>query len=303
MSIAGLASQLRNAQDAASAGTAAAQAGAAMRSVSGAFSSVASQAKNMAGDAQMRAGLLKKSGEPALPSDGSVCESCGKPFGPLQRRSTCSSCDRYLCSTCLGSSFAATIGLKCLCAAVCPKCKEQSAQVSELEMHIAEMEKGVGATFTLPSSTSRKGGAFSGGPVKKVGVWFSLDRHASELKWATLEQRNSVPVEEGRIKLFELLSVRNTGLAIELVTSTQSAPLVLELGSTLERENWARYLQLAIDVLIPESQRSDWESARNSHRQKEIAERKKENDERKKKLSDGLGMRFTAEAMMNRTAK
>merc|ERR1712194_202028 len=86
-------------------------------------------------------------------------------------------------------------------------------------------------------------------------------------------------------------------------TTSFTQPLVLDFENAPAREAWTRYFEMAAQVLVPEHDRAALDEARAQHRHAEIDERRAVNEERKKKLQEGLGMRFTAEAMMNREAK
>lgn len=167
------------------------------------------------------------------------------------------------------------------------------------------MESGAGVSLSLPKKPSA-GGFFSSmagsasAPPRRLQAWLSLDFEKGELCWATLEQRQGRPSEEGRIPVYEVLAVRNTGMALEVSVREYTQPMTLEFGTAEERNAWDRYIELAVQVLTPESERAELDAARASHRDREIEERRALNEERKKRLSEGLGMRFTAEAMMNR---
>merc|ERR1711948_191831 len=90
------------------------------------------------------------------------------------------------------------------------------------------------------------------------------------------------------------------GSALDVVLLGQPLPTTLEFNTPAEREDWARFIKLAAEVLTPEADRAAQGAARASHLQQEIEERRALNEERKKKLSQNLGMKFTAEAMMAR---
>ncbi|CAJ1333397.1 unnamed protein product, partial [Effrenium voratum] len=129
---------------------------------------------------------------------------------------------------------------------------------------------------------------------RKLAAWLSL--RGADLSWATLEQRAGQPMEQALLPLAEVLHVRNTGLQLELSIKGQQQATSLEFGTSEERLAWERYLNLAAEVLIPESERAEREDAKASFRAQELEERRALNEERKKRLSEGLGMRFTAEA-------
>ncbi|CAE7394756.1 BXL6, partial [Symbiodinium sp. CCMP2456] len=130
------------------------------------------------------------------------------------------------------------------------------------------------------------------GDRRKIPAWLSL--RIPDLCWASLEQRAGQPLEAAEIPLGQVLHVRNTGLMLELVIKDQPA-LQLEFGTAEERNAWEKYLNLALEVLVPESERAERDAAKASHRAQEVEERRALNEERKKRLSEGLGMRFTAE--------
>lgn len=225
----------------------------------------------------------------------------------MRRRTTCSSCDRFICPGCMGRHpLAAMAGISCFCGHVCPRCRNQNAQTGEFETCREAMESGVGVSIGLPKKASSGGGFFgvggsSSAPPRRLQAWLSLDCDKGELRWATLEQRQGRPTEEGQIPVYQVLGVRNTGMALELSVKDYTQPMMLEFGTADERNDWDRYIELAVQVLTPESERAELDAARASHRDREIEERRALNEERKKRLSEGLGMRFTAEAMMNRT--
>lgn len=291
-----MASQLRAATAASSASV---QAGAAAASMAGALKGGAKSAK----------GLLKglrpgsEASAPAIPSDGTRCEECGEYFGMMNRRFTCGSCDRFLCGPCLGrNAFASMTGIACFCGSMCPRCREQNQQTGEFEGCRPAMESGVSVSLTLPKKAPR--GLFGGGQIemKKMAVWLALEADGSGLKWATLEQKSGRPADEGQILLYEILYVRDTGSVLELPMKGSEA-LTLEFATSTDRQDWARYLDLAVQVLTPESERASLDAARNSLRLKELEERRVRNEERKKELSKGLGMKYTAQAMIAREEK
>lgn len=307
MNLAAVASQLREVK--ASDAGATLQAGAAAASVASVWQASKDRARgamqNIAGEAQAKANLLGI-GTPASSSttgnaiahDGVRCEGCGDRFGFLRRRQICGSCDRYLCGVCLGSSVAVA-GISCFCGSVCPQCRALGERGGEFERIKSKMEEGVNVSIGLP----KKAGLFGGGSEKrKVVSWFSLQSSTGSLVWGSLEQKGGRPAEEGTINVSDVLHVRNTGLMLELSVKGQNVPLTLEFSSAEEREAWTKYLELAVEILTPESERAEQDAARASHRSKELEERRALNEERKKQLSVGLGMRFTAEAMINRSS-
>uniref|UniRef100_A0A7S4Q6A9 FYVE-type domain-containing protein n=1 Tax=Alexandrium monilatum TaxID=311494 RepID=A0A7S4Q6A9_9DINO len=301
MALANAAAQLRAATAASGSGAVVAgQASAAAASVAGALSAGGRRARGLLSG--LRHGTTEAS-QPSIPSDGTRCEECGAFFGMLNRRATCSSCDRYMCGACLGrNALSSMTGISCFCGALCPRCREQNVQTGEFESCRAAMESGVSATVTLPKKPSRGGlfGGGGGGGPQRLPAWLSLEAEASALRWASLEQRNGRPAEEGQILIYEILAVRDTGTMLELPTTSTPQPVTLEFVSADDRQTWARYLELATQVLTPESERAALDAARANHRLKEVEERRVRNEERKKQLSENLGMRYTAEAMMAR---
>lgn len=271
MNFASVASQLREAQDGpgglATAGLAL-QAGA--QRARGALQAIA-------GQAQARGANLINLNRSTSPSDGSRCEACGEQFGMFRRRQICGSCDRYFCAACLGAFTVAGIG--CFCGSKCAECRELGEKNGEFESIRCKMEDGVSVTISFPAKASMFGSS-----RRKVPVWLSLK--TPDLAWASLEQRAGQPLERGQLPLTEVLHVRNTGMQLELSVKGQSQPMQLEFGNAEERSAWERYLNLAGEVLIPDSERAERETAK----------------ERKKSLSQGLGMRYTAEAMMARSS-
>mmetsp|Transcript_45984 Transcript_45984/g.127672 ORF Transcript_45984/g.127672 Transcript_45984/m.127672 type:complete len:306 (+) Transcript_45984:55-972(+) len=299
MALASLASQLRAAQEASSNTVQ-------MASVTGSFQDGAGRARgalrSFVGSAQAQAARLggHSVAAPVVhASDGSCCQACGSTFGILRRRQMCASCDRFLCAACLGS----TAGISCLCASVCPRCKDQSAQGGALEACREAMEQGVSVTIGLPkkaSGVSLFGGSTGDGGSRKLMAWLTIDCDTGDIRWASLERKGGQPIEESCVSVCEVLNVRDTGVAVELSVKGQTRPTVLEFGSPSDRSDWARYLRLVVDVLTPDSERETLEALRAGHRQKELEERRALNEERRKKLSENLGMRFTAEAMAAR---
>lgn len=281
MNFASVASQLREAQDGPGGLTTAGlalQAGA--QRARGAPQAIAGHAQ------ARRADLLSSN---PVPSDGSRCEGCGEYFGILRRRQICGSCDRYFCASCLGAFTVAGIG--CFCGSRCAQCRELGQKSGEFETIRTTMEDGVSVTISFPPKASM----FGSSGRRKVPAWLSLK---TDLVWASLEQRAGQPLEQGQLPLAEVLHVRNTGMHLELSVKGQSQPTHLDFGTAEERINWERYLNLAAEVLVPESERADRETAKAAFRAQEIEERRALNEERKKNLSQGLGMRYTAEAAM-----
>eukprot|EP00439_Symbiodinium_sp_Y106_P063183 s2676_g9.t1 len=226
MNLSTVASQLRAAQDISNAGLTSA-------SVTQSLQDGAQRARgaltNLAGEA--RSNLLgwgrSDPAPSAIPSDGTRCESCGEPFGVLRRRQTCGSCDRYLCASCLGSSFAIA-GIGCFCGSQCPQCRELGQRSGEFQLIRPKMEAGL----------------FALGDRRKIPAWLSL--RIPDLCWASLEQRAGQPLEAAEIPLGQVLHVRNTGLMLELVVKDQPA-LQLEFGTAEERNAWEKYLGLALE--------------------------------------------------------
>jgi len=175
-----------------------------------------------------------------------------------------------------------------------------SSQSGEFRDSVAQMEEGVSVALSIPQ---KKGNFFSDSiSWREVIVWLRFDSASSELSWATLEQRQGQPVEEGRFPICDVVFVNDKGSHLELWMSNQSHPMRMKFDSSDEKDSWARYMRLAVDVLTPESDRAALEAARREHRHKAMEERQSQNEERKKKLSENLGMRYTAEAMMNRSS-
>eukprot|EP00927_Polykrikos_kofoidii_P045004 TRINITY_DN38868_c0_g1_i1.p1 TRINITY_DN38868_c0_g1~~TRINITY_DN38868_c0_g1_i1.p1 ORF type:complete len:322 (-),score=53.62 TRINITY_DN38868_c0_g1_i1:282-1247(-) len=232
-------------------------------------------------------------------ADGSCCEVCGQTFGLLRRRRTCSSCDRFLCTSCMSGGMTL---ISCLCASSCERCTDQNSRSGEFEIHRADMESGVSATLALPGSKVSGFFAAATGNTsgRKLAVWLSIDCGPADVCWHTLEQRGGRPSEEGRISVCEILSVRDTGVVVELSIKGQTQATVIEFGTPSDLSSWSRYLELAVEVLTPESERAALDAARAEHRRGEMEERRHANEERRKKLSENLGMRFTAEAMLAR---
>lgn len=312
MSLSSVASQLRASTAAASSGAGmAAQVAGSAGAVTGALSSGSGKLKgvfkSVAGEAQVRANLLTGKGTSraasAIPSDGTRCEECGEGFGLLRRRSTCTSCDRYLCGACLGRNQMATmVGISCFCGSLCPRCRDGNARTGEFAMCRETMESGISVTLGLPGKAGGGGlfGGSGGSAPRKFPAWVSVEADRGELRWATLQQRQGRPAEEGHIPVSEVVAVRNTGVVLEVSTMTSTQPITMEFGCPEEREAWARYVDLAVQVLTPEEERAALDEARSRHRHSEVEERRALNEERKKQLQQGLGMRFTAEAMMAR---
>eukprot|EP00435_Cladocopium_sp_Y103_P042688 s320_g11.t2 len=221
----------------------------------------------IAGHAQARRADLLSSNR--VPSDGSRCEGCGEYFGILRRRQICGSCDRYFCASCLGAFTVAGIG--CFCGSRCAECRELGQKSGEFETIRTKMEDGVSVTISFPPKASM----FGSSGRRKVAAWLSLK---TDLVWATLEQRAGQPLEQGQLPLAEVLHVRNTGVQLELSVKGQSQPTHLEFGTAEERINWERYLNLAAEVLVPESERAERETAKAAFRAQEIEERRALNE-------------------------
>lgn len=312
MSLASVASQL--AASTASGGSGAAlgvQAAVGASKVTGAMSAGSGQLRgvfqSIRGGAQARANLItggrSRSAASAIPSDGTRCEECGNGFTLLSRRSTCTTCDRYICGPCLGRHPVATMsGFNCFCGSLCAQCRSQNAQAGEFELCRHDLEQGANVTLGLPKQAG--GGFFGGGgsAARTLLVWLTLNSEQGTLQWGTLEQRQGRPLEEGAIPVTQILGVRNTGVLLEVSSTEYSQPITMEFSQADDRDAWARHLELAAQVLTPESERASLDEARASHRHKQMDERRSTNEERKKKLQEGLGMRFTAEAMMQRDA-
>jgi hypothetical protein len=297
-----LASQLNQANESAAAqvsvASAASQASAAASNVAGGARKGAAWArgifKAMVGEEELRAGLMGN----GIPADGSQCQECGVRFGGFQRRGSCAACSRYLCGSCIGSPFAAATGIHCFCPATCPHCKEQSVSGGEFEACKAQLESGISVTICMTQQTV---GLFTTSRERhKVPAWLSLNSSMAEFYWTSLEQKNGRPLQEVRIPVGKVLTVRNTGIAIEMSIMGQPEPTSLEFTSSSERDTWFRYIEVAVEVLMPEADRERREVARNKQRQIEMEDRRVRNEERRKELSDNLGMRFSAQAMLER---
>ncbi|CAK9045201.1 unnamed protein product [Durusdinium trenchii] len=286
MNFASVASQLRESQDTPASWTAAGlavQAGA--HRARGALQA-------LAGGVQSRANLITNR---SVPSDGSRCEGCGEQFGMLRRRQICGPCDRYFCAACLGAFTVAGIG--CFCGSRCPQCREMGQRSSEFESIRSKMEDGVGVVILFPPKATMFGLSTE---RHKLRAWLSLQ--SQDLAWSSLEQRGGQPVEQGHFSLAEIMCIRSLhGSQLEI--SMKGQPVTqLEFSTAEERANWEKHLNLAVDVLIPPDQREEREAAKATFRAQELEERRALNEERKKRLSEGLGMRYTAEAMMARSS-
>jgi len=301
-----MASNLQEATASANSGAAvSAQASSAATSVTDALVASRDKAKGLFGTIKSTvAGQVGVATEhSAIPSDGTRCEECGAYFGIMRRRLTCSSCDRFLCGSCMGQNpVAAFTGITCFCGALCPRCRHRNEQGAEFEGCRAAMENGVSVTLGLPRKQARGGLFGAGGRNERppFPAWLSLDGRSDELRWATLEQRAGQPLEEGRFVFAEMLTVRSTGKNLEIALLEHTRPMTLDFNSGAEREAWHGYLELAMKVLTPESDRAVLDEARRTNRQIESEERRARNEERRAQLSQNLGMRFTAEAMMAR---
>merc|ERR1712039_730962 len=147
---------------------------------------------------------------------------------------------------------------------------------------------GSGASVTIGIPAKAATGFFSSGTAaKKVAAWLTLDSNAGEFKWGSLQQRAGLPAEDGSFAVQDVLNVRNTGVQLELSIKGQTQPTTLEFTTAAERESWARYMEVAIEVLTPESERAARDKAKASQRQ-QIEDRRLANEERKKKLQEGL---------------
>merc|ERR1712060_1002009 len=130
------------------------------------------------------------------------------------------------------------------------------------------MEAGVSVAITLPKKAASGGTGFFSAITslgasgraddtagrasgRKLAAWLSVDCSAGEIRWASLEQHQGRPSEEGCISVGELLYVRDTGVAVELCVKDQSQATVLEFCSSEDRSSWTTYLELAVEVLTP----------------------------------------------------
>jgi len=308
MAFLSMASKLQEANAASSSGAAAAvQASSAATSVTDALVAGKERAAGLFGTIKSKvAGETGAAQEhSAIPSDGTRCEECGAYFGIMRRRLTCSSCDRFLCGSCLGqNALSAVTGITCFCGALCPRCRNQNEQGAEFEGCRAAMENGVSVTLGLPRKQARGGLFGAGGSSDRppFPAWLSLDGRSDELRWATLEQRAGQPLEEGRFVFAEMLTVRSTDKSLEIAMLDHTRPMSLDFNTGAECEAWQNYLELAMKVLTPESDRATLDEARRANRQIQVEERRARNEERRAQLSQNLGMRFTAEAMISREA-
>lgn len=268
-------------------------------SVGRAFKKTGAKGLNAVDQARGTVTQLAGREEEAADEPGLRCEGCGAPFGLFNRRQTCSGCDRFLCGECMGVAFGLS-AFMCLCSSACPKCRELAKGRSEFEIRRIVLEKGV--MLSISGGRKPTGAIFGSSTIKRAQVWFQLEAASNEFSWGTLEQYRGRPADSDRIPICEILDVRNTGLAVELSVRGQAKPTVLEFGSKEERDAWEQHLKVAVDVLTPDSQRTEQAAARQTQRQVEMEERRSLNEERKKKLTQNLGMRFTAEAMMKRDA-
>jgi len=318
MSLASVAAQLAagtgSAENAVSGAAVAAQASAGAAKVTDAVNvgtaRVSGLFKSLTGEAQARTQTLL-TGAPgsktasAIPSDGTCCEECGTGFGMMQRRTTCTSCDRYFCGACLGRNPTASfIGFNCFRGSLCARCRSQNAQAGEFELCRHTLEQGASVMLGLPRKAGTGFfGTNAGSAARKFAAWLTLKSDDGILHWATLEQRAGRPLEEGQIPLSTIVAVKDTGALLELATTDTSDLITLQFSGGEDRSQWCGHIELAVQVLTPESERAALEEAKSAYRHKAIEERRTVNEERKKKLQEGLGgMRFTAEAMMSRNA-
>merc|ERR1719436_363542 len=114
------------------------------------------------------------------------------------------------------------------------------------------MESGTSATIVLPKKDG--GGFFGGGGTqpKKLAVWLTLETSTNHVKWATLQQQNGRPAEEGYIPVPDVLNARSAGVNVELSIRGQGGPTTLEFGTSAESSTWGQGLTLAVEVLTPE---------------------------------------------------
>lgn len=242
-----------------------------------------------------------KSAKPAIPADGTRCQDCGTAFGMFNRRFTCGSCERFLCAECCGQGgIVAITGIRCFADSSCAQCRDQDSQFGEFKSVRKTMESGLPVTVGLPV----KGGVASffgaGDNRRQVPAFLRLDSEQRSLVWSSLEQRDGRPAEEGSIPVHEVLYARDTGAFLEIAIVGQKEPALVTFAEPGDRADWAAHVELAVKVLTPDGERAALDAARATHRRAEMEERRAVNEERRKKLSEGLGMKFTAEAMLTR---
>lgn len=170
----------------------------------------------------------------------------GQYFNGLQGQIGCSICacvirfNYMFCRACLGSPFAAATGFHCFCPVTCPQCKEHTVQDLEFQACKAQLESGVSVTVGVTQQTT--GFFTSSRERQKVAAWFSLNARLSEFCWTSLEQKNGRPLQEVHIPVGKIVTVRNTGVALELS--------IMGENNTTDTHNQSRHLIWIIDHVV-----------------------------------------------------
>merc|ERR1712139_713213 len=99
----------------------------------------------------------------------------------------------------------------------------------------------------------------------------------AEFCWTSLEQRNGRPLQEVHIAVGKIVTVRNTGVALELSIMGQPEPTSLEFSSSSERDTWCKNIEAAMEVLTPEKDRERLEAASSPQRNIEMQDRRSRN--------------------------
>ena len=208
-----------------------------------------------------------KSSRPAIPADGTRCQDCGTSFGMFNRRTTCGTCERFLCAACCGQNqLAAVTGIRCFCDASCSRCRDQNSRCGEFQAVREAMEEGVCVTAGLPvkGAVASFFGAADG--RRQVAAFLKLETEERRLAWASLEQRDGRPAEEGHVPLHEILYARDTMTFLEVALTSQKVPIIFTFPEASEREAWAEHVELAVRVLTHDEDRAALDDARAKHR-------------------------------------
>merc|ERR1711988_1106895 len=131
-----------------------------------------------------------------------------------------------------------------------------------------------------------------------------LQRNVGRLKWHSLEMRNNEPVKTGWMNLTDILSAKSSGGSKVNVVLKEGRE-TWDFTSPDDARIWVEGLPIATEILGLQGSRGakemkEWQSDRRVVREEELAAKKERDQQRKQELmSGGLGMKFTAQAMMD----
>uniref|UniRef100_A0A0G4FLC0 PH domain-containing protein n=1 Tax=Chromera velia CCMP2878 TaxID=1169474 RepID=A0A0G4FLC0_9ALVE len=226
------------------------------------------------------------------------CSKCSSEFKIWFPSFTCPSCGGAFCIQCYGLGAL----LKCCLESPCAACGEKRAGAERFSAEsLPFLEEGAACTLHKPGVLGSA----------RTPILVSFDREAVMFCWQTMENRNNLPVDSGKIPVELVDRIEDTFTTPNtLVVYSRGAPvLVAEFSDAPTHKKWVDAMRGAVKHMAADgsAKRADAQQGGSVPQQQQqqqqqkqsLEERRKEREERKKQLMGGKqGMRFTAEAMM-----